>query len=68
MKYKNACIVYRAAWSLLRICSAIMLAGMASCCAVDLGGSDAFGAGSKISVLCERYFGKVYALSKTKFA
>lgn len=22
MKYKNACIVYRAAWSLLRICSA----------------------------------------------
>ncbi|MNM29857.1 hypothetical protein D3C81_404050 [compost metagenome] len=68
MKYKNACIVYRAAWSLLRICSAIMLAGMASCCAVGLGGSDAFGAGSKISVLCERDFGKVYALSKTKFA
>ncbi len=68
MKYKNACIVYRAAWSLLRICSAIMLAGMASCCAVGLGGSDAFGAGSNISVLCERDFGKVYALSKTKFA
>ena len=32
------------------------------------GGSDAFGAGSNISVLCERIFGKVYALSKTKFA
>ncbi|MDF3170856.1 hypothetical protein P3C22_02070 [Pseudomonas sp. ER28] len=32
------------------------------------GVSDAFGAGSNISVLCERIFGKVYALSKTKFA
>lgn len=68
MKYKNACIVYRAAWSLLRICSAIILAGMASCCAVGLGGLDAFGAGSSISVLCERNFGKVHALSEGKFA
>ncbi|MGZ0898134.1 hypothetical protein [Pseudomonas putida] len=32
------------------------------------GGSDAFGAGSKISVLCKRNFGKVYALSEAKFA
>lgn len=46
----------------------IILAGMASCCAVGLGGSDAFGAGSSISVLCERNFGKVHALSEAKFA
>ncbi|WP_339534803.1 hypothetical protein [Pseudomonas hunanensis] len=32
------------------------------------GGSDAFGAGSSISVLCERNFGKVHALSEAKFA
>ena len=31
-------------------------------------GLDAFGAGSSISVLCERNFGKVYALSEAQFA
>lgn len=53
---KIACVLWVVVWRLLQICSAIILAGFASCHAVGLLGSDASRARDAASIQCDRRF------------